>query len=192
MLKPIPNVGNVTHSCCWLHSNLYRLYVAVLDGFGTSNPWKAESGRIPKIPRWVFSQRTCPWSNWSMAPGDLEVISAMGMSCVGHGITNSMPCNNNANIQNFIAINWGIIYQFSIFLNIQQQPGHWWLVTCPLWNSGREAHLTDFDCLDLTTEVLSRSRYASFGGSWNPRWHFWSKKSFAFDLSASETSISGH
>ena len=29
--------------------------------------------------------RTCPWSNWSMAPGgDLEVMkSDMGMSCLG-------------------------------------------------------------------------------------------------------------
>ena len=70
---------------------------------------------------------------------------------------------------------------FFPFFYIQQQPGHWWLVTFPLRNSGRETHLTDFDCLDRQKSSV----VASFGGSWNPRsWHFWSKKSFAaFDLS---------
>ena len=70
MLKAIPNVGNVTHSC-WFHSKLY-VAVMVLEPAIHGRP-----GRIPKS--------TCPWSNWSMAPGgDLKVMkSDMGMSCLG-------------------------------------------------------------------------------------------------------------
>ena len=173
VMLPIPVGSIVSYMLLWWFWNQQSM-----EG-------QAESPRAPALGQ------TGPWH--------LEVTSRWWKATWGchvwewHGITHSMPCNTNDanwfNNHSYHCCNWGIIHFFHFFY-IQQQPGHWWLVTFPLRNSGREAHLTDFDCLDLTTEVLSRSLLRWFMES--QIMTFLEQEILCCIWSIWETSISGH